>query len=487
MKNLVNKFKLILVILFYPAVLPLSILAAAETPTPDKGKDLIFFINQDRLHGNLITINNKNEILWKYNNVKEFIKFPLKKVDYIQLSPPPLGNQVQNNSTISLTNGDLISGNIISMKKEKLFFETECAGKLTIPIFAVKEITHSPANKLIYSGPKPEDNWQHKNHGSNDKWIEIKEGIMTIPPRYWATLDVKLPEKSRIDFTVIAPQSRTQLQFFFYTVKGDAGYFLNQQGSYFELERMTEEEGSDSIDNIEMPEIIREESCKITILVNKVKKQILLLFNGKLQGHYKDEFGNFAGKGQAIALFNTGRIPVQVKQIKVSEWDGNIPNENIAVNFKDNDIVYFINKDKSSGKLEEIKNKTMIFSSDFGKFKIPMARIDKLLTATQNHHLARRNKNDIQIFLPNQERLTVDLKGLKKNILTGSSENFRQANFNLKYCTKIRFNIYQERTRHDNPIKPVWDKWTDRPTNLIHAPRPQEKLEFLDEVEEEIE
>lgn len=488
MNTFADKLKILIILSL--TVLSHFHLTATEKPAPKKNKnDLIYFMNRDRLHGRLITINQNNEVLWKYLNVKNFINFPLKNVDYIKLTPSPFSDQPQYNSTVSLTNGDVISGKIIAMDRKKLTFNTASAGLLKVPYFMVKEITHSSARNLVYSGPNPTDNWQQENQGDNNKWIIIKDGIMTIPPRYWAVLDVKLPPMAQIEYTVIAPRSRTQMQFFFYTKRGDEGYFLNQQGSYFELERMTETEGSDSIEDMEMPEALRKSEVKINIFIDKTKKRIILLFDGKLQGNYKDEYGAFAGKGSSIAVFNTGRIPVQIKQIKVTRWEGALPNEKAKLNFEDNDMVFFINKDKSSGKLTRIQNNTVFFTSNFGEFKIPLNRIKTLLTATKNQQLARRNKNDVQAFFPNQERITVNLQGIKGNKLLGTSENFGQAEFDLKCFSKLRFNIYKERPKPGSKEVDPWENWEDEPMRAgpAHAPRPQEKLEFLDVPEEEVE
>ena len=491
MKNLFYnlKFRDVLLLNVFTGLFLISCDAVCRKNKVDfNGMEILNLLNGDKLHGNLISIKNNKQISWKYPNIANFINFPVKSIDSILLK----NNRhllASGPTYVYLTNDDFFPGRIISLDNTRLVISTDFGGKLVIPREMVKEITHSAKNRIIYHGPKEKDPWKQQNHGNNNQWIKIYDGVMNIPPRYWAICDVGLPDLSRVDIEIIDPGERTHFQFFCYTGDGHSGYFLTQNGSYFELERISRNEGTDSIESFEMSEVLNKPVLKLSLLFNKPKKQIILMFNNKVAGNLIDDASEFAGEGTSIAFFNTGRSSIRIKDILVAEWDGGTPNSGMSpAAYKNKDVIYFINRDKSNGKLEFIRNDNVSFKTDFGKFEVPIARIKKLVTATDGHHLARRNKNDIQTFLCGMGRLTFNLEKLTKNQIFGFSENFTNADFYIKYFKKFHFNIYQERSK--NLIlnrEEEWNNLFNQKEKQVPAPLPRVKLKLLDENEIKLE
>lgn len=473
------KLKIKTIIILFPAVTLFPFASSADSRSADYAfSGILNFFNHDRMHGYFFSINENDKILWKYKNVTKLINFSLKDVDSIKLDNPYRNTENIGDTTINLTNGDLIPGNIVSMDKDMLIYSTVFAGILKIPRAMIREITYLGSQKKIYQGPKKEDIWRQEIREGQK--IEIKDGIIKIPSRGWPMLDVKLPDNVRIDFTVISPGNETFLQIFLFTFSGSNGYLLNQQGSYFEFERITEAEGSDSMNDVVMNKILKEPNLKVSILINKKNKELFLLLNDKLKMNAKDNYENFAGNGSSIGFFNVGRIPVELKDISITEWDGWLPNDK-TFKPKHNDIIYFINKDKSRGELLGIRDKTVFMNSEFGELKIPLSRVNNLVTATKYHRLARRNKRDIQMFLPFNKRITINLQKFSNGKITGSSENFGKGEFDIKYFTKLRFNIYQERNNSvgiiDNSNYKTNDLFKDLPVKTL---RPRERIKIID-------
>ena len=406
-------------------------------------QDVLNFCNHDLLHGKLIKI--ENSIYWKYPGVKNYIIFPISSIDKITLQTKIASHIAE--TVVYLTNGDYIPGKIISLDNKILIFDTTFGGTLKIPWIMIKEISHSGAGREIYQGPKGEDEWKSKNRPDGDRKITINDGIMSIPRRFWAICNVNLPDKSRINLDLISPQGQNQIQIFFYTKTGDNGYCISQNGSYFDIERITEDDGSESMDAFELPSILDKGILKISIFTDKNKKRIMLMFNDKLIKDITDDFGEFAGNGKSIAFYNTGRKKVEIKNITVANWSGSTPQAGQRSEGNNaTDMLFFINRDKSSGTLQSIKDNILNFKTEFALFKVPLSRVKNLLTASDNQRRARRNKNDVQAFINGGGRITVNLVSLQNKILTGTSENFTKGSFKITSFNKIKFNIYTKKT-----------------------------------------
>lgn len=409
----------------------------------DLKHDLLSFLNGDMLHGEIIQITPGNKIVWKYPGVKDFILFPSQIIDSVKL-PGTINPSPRNLTIIHLTNGDSIPGEIITLDQKSVTFNPICSGIINIPRVMIKEISHSLFGKEIYSGPNDSDNWSEK-YQDKTKSVKIENGVMTLPSKTWALNNVNLPPTCRISFEILSPNNNTHLQFFYFTEKGDQGYYISQTGTYFDMERMTENAGSETLDSFELSNL-NTKKLELTLLVDKKKKHIILMCNGKIIKDVTDDFGPFAGKGQSIAFYNMGRNPLNLAGISVTEWDGSapVPGET-SMALKTKDKINFINKDKSSGTLKSIHKGIIEFSTEFGEIKVPFDRIKNIFLASENQQLARRNKNDIQAFLHNGGRITFNLDKMTDKIISGNSENFGIGSFNIGSFEQIKFNIYQKR------------------------------------------
>ena len=123
---------------------PMAPTVSISVPTPDDNpddipklnpgsQDVIEFVNKDKLHGTLVSVNPKDYGLkWKHINANNVIDFSLPCVSRLTLAERSGSKAQPANSVVRLTNGDMFYGNIVSLDENTLIFNTWYSGRIEI-------------------------------------------------------------------------------------------------------------------------------------------------------------------------------------------------------------------------------------------------------------------------------------------------------------------------------------------------------------------
>lgn len=355
--------------------------------------------------------------------------------------------------SLQITNGDVISGNLISLDRDTLIFEAGYCGKLTIPLKMISEINMKASEELIYSGPNDEKEWIKSKRFSDRGSFEVKNNVLTLSSYVFVTNDLQIPGRCRIDFTV-SKLGDERLRFYFFckvTDRDFGGYSLNISSSYLELERVSDRGGTSELREMSLSgdERKRKKDAHYTIFADAAKKRIVTFIDGKIIKDYVETRDSF-GDGKKIAFACESSHDINVSDIVVSKWNGILPFEDAYKASSNSDCVYFINEDKASGRVLYIKDGKMKFENDFAALDIPLDKIRSLKFSTEKQEKARLNKNDVKLIFYRGGELTFELLGLKDGKIRGRSENFGEAEFDLSAFKKIAFNIYDENQKTDS-------------------------------------
>jgi hypothetical protein len=171
------------------------------------------------------------------------------------------------------------------------------------------------------------------------------------------------------------------------------------------------------------------------------------MVDGKIIQRATDR-NDFGGKGTGI-LFYAQQGNIKISEISVTEWSGAVENQaDKAQKAKENDSILFVNKDTVTGKLKSIKDGKIIFETPFAPLTIPVDRISSITFGEAGYEKPRRNNGDVEVYFANNSgKLTMQLESLSKNKISGISENFDKANFDVVAFEKIVFNIYKEKKK----------------------------------------
>jgi len=407
--------------------------------------DDLNFISGDYFTGKLVKFS-KEGLVWEHADATAPITFKPTNLDIVKFGHVPVTLRRAGVSDITLTNGDKFYGIIDELNEEYLILDTWYAGKLKLEKPMIQSIASGGAvSKAIFEGPNSLDEWQVANRGS---W-EYKDGYLYNTRQYGGVgKDVKLPDRSNIEFQV-AWKSRLNFQIHFYTDRvhssGGNCYQLVFNNRYCYIQRYSNHEGSDQLGSFNLSSL--NSKFKVSIRTDKEKKSVLVLVDGKVVKQIHDP-GNFAGKGTGL-LFYSHQGDIKLSNIRVTQWNGSLGgNQAEKQKVKSKDSILFVNKDTVTGELKSIKDGKVLFETPFAPLTIPIERVSSITLGEEGYEKPRRNGPDVEAYFANNGgRVTLSLDQIADAKISGSSENFGKASFDIRAFEKIIYNIYKEKKK----------------------------------------
>jgi hypothetical protein len=427
-------------------------------PSPETAKantaplDKLYLRNGDRLRGQLKNINTDNGLTWKHPSALKPIEFELSAVNYARIDTRPAPQKRDHNTRIRLTNGDDIPGDLVSVDKEHVTIDTWYTGQLKIYRALVQEIIPGAVNKgILYEGPNNLDEWTLGNSARGQAAWQFKDGVLNSSYQSTIGKDVNLPDMSSIEFE-LSWSSYAGFMVCFYTDNlqryyGNC-YTLSVSGTSVYLQRYTENGNSSNLGNINLASLGTKRNASFRILTDKEKKSITLLVDGEEVKTW-DDTGTFAGRGTSLLFYPQNNYPFKLRNIRVSEWNGNIPNSKGIKSEREEDIIRFTNGDQVTGSLASIKDNKATFNTAFAPLEVPYDRIEHLFLSQKDSGRARRYNEDIRASFHDGGSMTVKLKSMNGNELISYSENYGDVNIKLSAFRNLEFNIYEEKSAED--------------------------------------
>ena len=407
----------------------------------DSNSDVIKFRNGDIFHGKMLSIKSGKEILWKTSEALQNILFFPRNVSEIDFNSHFLQNKKANTSVL-LTNGDILEGTLVSMNEKNLILDTRYAGKITIDSNMIREIfpdANDPG--LLYRGPESIDEWIMFENRSNGK-VSVDDQTLSMSGYCTLGRDMKLSELSRIEFSLEAT-GNYQMQLLFYTDETLSNlhsyYALSFSSGYIYLQRYRQQAQAVHLGNVQCNDL-RSGKEKITLLLDKKNKIIMLLVNDVMIKQWVDT--QESGDGTYVCFVNQSAGTIKIKDIEVSQWDGEIPDSKNKYENKKKDTITFVNTDQVIGELKSIADNEAVFKTEYTELKIPLKRIKQIQMAAEKQHRAKRNTGDVRLKFINGDKLTIDLAEITEDRIIGKSENFGKAVFSLNFFKSIELNIY---------------------------------------------
>lgn len=418
--------------------------AAPEKPKAEVGGAVVQFDNGDKLHGELVSIEPEKGLRWASPQALEPIVFHLDSARSVEWQSRK-GREVKGEGVaeIELTNGDLLTGKLVSLDRKELQLETWYAGKLAIPRARLRTITPIDAQGgPIYAGPDGLQGWKVSGGGRGNRGWEYKDGAFLGNGNGVIGRVFELPPTVAIDFEM-AWRGQLQLAISFCSDRADTSsrdaYNMQINNNYVYVQRMSRDRGSNNLGQTEVPELLQSSPAKIGIRVNKEEISISLLVNGALVKQWTDR-GKFAGGGGGVAFYTQGSSAVQIREIRIAKWDGKFPNKAGGDDEKSTeDTAVLENSDTVSGTLESIRNGEAELKSQYATLKIPVGRLQSVRLAGKNSETAKRETGDVRASFVNGGAVTLKLESWTAKGLRGTSGNFGAATFDPEAFEKIDF------------------------------------------------
>ncbi len=451
--------------------------AGAAADSADSGNTgVVRFLNGDVLHGELVSIDAQKRIRWRNADIRETFEFEVGDISKMR----PGQRKSSRGKTpfqciLRLANGDELAGTLLSLDKDKLVLETWYAGKLSLPRHSIQSMRFLSEGPSLFEGPAGLDGWTlsaAKEETNKPPW-KYSNGILYSASAGGIARDFKLPDRSSIDVDV-AWREYLQLTITIYTsslkvyslnrmgfvggvgvgvVPGlDAGPPPAQEGPGFYAIQLNQNTAylmtvktNGQILNAPMemiPGLEQKNRARFGVRVDKQKKTISLLVDGVLFKTWTEP-GEFAGQGTGVRFVQQGQSLINLREIKVSEWDGSlIPPPTLATNSNlKNDFVLLKNQDSVSGTLQSVRDGKLVLAASFGPLDVPVQRVAQIIFAPEKlASVAPSPAGTVRAVLADRGSLTFRVEKCDEKSMTVSNPLFGRAQFDPSAFSWIEFN-----------------------------------------------
>lgn len=455
-----------------PSSVALLALAAAGLSTAQDATASVRFSNDDRLTGSMDSLT-ADLLVWKSPLLDKPAPFFVKQVMEVNL-PGSLPEIVADHEALAtLTNGDVLRGQLSSVTDEMVALDTPYAGRMNLNRLNVKSLKIQSRSAALYRGPSGMEGW--KTTGSKPAWTYGGAAFRSDAQGGIGKEDL-LPEECSISFDTAwkGDSFGFKVVIFSKDVTRDAsrtesasGYeFSFQRGGFFVRNGKT----SGFLGNGQAQEFLENEKVRLEIRASQKTGRLCLVINDRIAEVWTDpdfKKGVFGGGLQFISL---GNMPIRISGIVVSAWDGvvdQMPDPQAGVGMPGFRGMRFgvggmpvpgnkppakeknkaghmelANGDSIEGEPTSIKDGFVQIKSPLGEIKLPVARLRDINLKKDALETCIRRKGDVRAWFPDGTSLVFRLDSVGDGILTGSSQNFGTAKFNINAINRIEFNIY---------------------------------------------
>lgn len=446
----------------------LLLFASVRLWASDSGDSTVRFSNNDHLTGTLESFTT-DRLVWKSPILEKPSSFLLDKVLDLTMPASQPEIEARHEASVTLTNGDLIRGQLAGVSDNAVELDTWYAGRMNFNRVLVSDIRITERPDIIYRGPDGLDGW--KQSGDKPAWTYQNSAF-----RSSATIsggisrDVKLPQDSTVAFD-LAWRDRLMFKFVIFADhlandRSVSGYeLLFQQRSISLRSCKTQRYIGNTQNAISLQE---NENARIEVRASTKSGTVALYVDGKIIENWTDPDLARSGFGTSIQFISQGSRAVQVSRIEISTWDGETekapapqfrgfnprfngglgqdpqddPEESPKPEVPETGRMELRNGDSIAGEVLSIENGIITVKTSFRDVKLPVEALRSLALKPVDLETPIRKNGDVRAWFPDGSSMVFRLDEVNGDTITGFSQNFGTATFKLAAFNRIEFNIY---------------------------------------------
>lgn len=450
------------------AICTLLILAAPSyLPAENESPSVVRFANGDRISGTLESLSPE-VITWKSPILADVATFEVKNLLDITLPTPPLqpGKSQDIVATVSLTNGDVLKGELVGMNDATVSLATPFAGTLQLNRAMVKAIAITPGDTIYYAGPLSLDEWKIAENKGFHHW-QFKDSALTSTGRETISRPDTLTDTCTLSFDVEWESDQLDLSIRLFAVdepndSAHAGYEFSINRAYINVRNLTTG-ASIANENIIGADLRTNNTANFEIRCDAKTATFWFFLDGQSillctdDAPAKDNF-----KHKALQFLPLNSHAKTFSNIIVKKWDGDtsdyVPNNGNLNRFQNfnNDIpdipaakevpenqISLANKDTIEGVITAIKDQSATIKTPLGEFDLPLDRLNAIPMPAEGLEQAIRRSGDIRAFMPDGTSVVFRLLSADASGITGDSQNFGQATFKPGTFNRLEFNPHE--------------------------------------------
>lgn len=439
----------------------LAVLALRPASAADEPKSVVRFANSDSLPGSLQSLTTER-LIWNSPVLEKPTPFLLEKVLDLSLDATVPDSTARHEATVTLTNGDIIRGQLAGLPEGAVELDTWYGGRLRFNRLMVSDIRIAERPDLIYRGPTGIDDW--KLSGSRPAWTYQNSSFRSDAAGSIAR-SVDLPDECSIAFDVEWRNALVLKIVFFSdelsTERPTNGYEVSIQKRFIYLRNCKSQMTIGTSSNA--PSLQENEKARIEIRSSLRSGKTCVLVDDEIIEVWTDTEVAKIAHGRGIHFISQGESPMRVSRIEVAGWDGHIeklpeqpvpgfprfgrggePEEKKPEDERPKEgRMELRNGDSITGEVTGIEEGRILVKTPFRDVRLPLEALRSLNLKPVDLERCKRENGDVRAWLPDGSSLVFRLEGVGEGTLSGSSQNFGSATFKTSAFSRIEFNIYE--------------------------------------------
>ncbi|MES2476156.1 MAG: hypothetical protein V4640_10270 [Verrucomicrobiota bacterium] len=434
---------------------------AGGTGHADEPASTVRFSNHDHLTGSLSSLTPER-LIWESPILEQPTPFLLSKVLDVTLTATPPDNDARHEAAVTLTNGDLVRGQLAAISDEAVELETWYAGRMRFNRLMIADIRIAERPDLIYRGPTGLAEW--KQSSNKPSWIFQNSSFrsegngsigreMDLPQECSLAFDLAWRERLTMRVVILSDDLSSD--------RPSAGYELQIQSRNVTLRSCKGQRYIGQTTNV--PSLQENEKARIEVRASSKTGKVSLYLDGELVENWIDTELAQSAFGKGIHFISQSISPVQVSRIEVAAWDGEteaMPDARLqAANRAFGDDLEedaepapapkpapgrmeLRNGDSIVGEVLSIVDGMIHVKTPFREVKLPVEALRSVALKPVELERCIRKNGDVRAWFPDGSSLVFRLDQVGDGTLTGFSQNFGTATFKLAAFNRIEFNIY---------------------------------------------
>jgi hypothetical protein len=435
-------------------------LAAPAADSTNSARDTLLLCNGDSLDGSLLSIEARQVLRWKHADVDQPIEFKLESVSQLDLHPPaPPDRGINYPCKVSLTQGDVLEGGLLSCTRDTLCLQTWYAGQLKIPRKQVQSIYFFPTTPDVFTAIGPEGWTQGAAAGAlagalpgveAGQWI-FRDGAFYAGKSASIARDLKLPDTADLQFDLAWTGSLT-LSVALYTdslqpvliadkdnaPKFGAFYSMRFQPLFVDVARIKQKVDVVYLPPAVVPAFSQTNRVHIDIRARKKSNTLALMVDGQLLQVWNDTNG-FVGEGSGVRFVHNGMGQVKLSNLRLAPWDGIWETDQTNMPPSDQDVAWLTNATTLSGVMESLADGKMTLRGKRDKVEVPLGRVRRLAFAPPQDEPPKELPGTVHAIFAHGGPVSFQLESWSADGVTLRSPVFGQAKFDPNAFRRLVF------------------------------------------------
>ncbi len=309
------------------STLPLLLLAAVATaradgpPVAPATQPVLFLSDGGFLAGAAVDSTGPDVLRWKNESFTSALWFASGRVAAARWPSPPVVPKPAGPFLFETAGGDVLYGALVRLDEKTVEFDAPPLGRVRLDRARLRRFGRSQGGgELLYAGPNGLAGW--KGDGWRDEGGDLSSSVLGATVRG----DVKLPARADVELEV-SWAKRPNFTIAFGPADGDDGLRRAFRLEVWDDDLVAVAETHADADLVMLAQVSDNPGrIHLRVLLDPVKgRYVVVTPEGKKRADLK--IGPRADKPSGIVALVNGGGDVRVERLRVSQWDGTLPDE----------------------------------------------------------------------------------------------------------------------------------------------------------------